>query len=121
VPPREVYRQAARASWAAPIMAVVVLTLTASLRARIPIVALTLFVAVVVVFVGGLALGAFAVSGIRVHGREGIAGNAFVGVGLSGVMLVLSVMSVATRPPPSAPPATQSTQPTAATTQASAP
>src|SRR5438105_7328743 len=93
--PQTIYHQAAKASWVAPIITVVLGFLTSTSVGRNGDTA-TLVVAVlnVLLLLLGLVFGVFALFGVRRHGKPGILAPAVVGVCINGSLIVLMAVSV---------------------------
>ena len=93
-------KQAARASWVAPICVAVLDGATHGVRMdysnpwRGPIV-LGVAVLALVLLVFGLTMGILALFGVKRHGREGILAPAVVGICLNGGILALNVLGEA--------------------------
>src|SRR2546429_6780538 len=78
--------QAAKASWASAIIIFVLVAFGGRVGARVLIEFIALFLMVI-----GLALGVIALFGIRKHGTKGILAPAIVGIILNGLLLFIFV------------------------------
>lgn len=92
--PSSFYHQAAKASWAAPLVAVVInlvasVSFTLSRSGRIGVA-----VACGILVVGGLVLGIASLFGIARHGRKGILVPGVVGIALNVAFLALAVATL---------------------------
>jgi hypothetical protein len=79
-------RQAARASWIAPVIIFLLFAFAHQVAAQ-----LILELIALVLIMAGLCLGIAALFGIRKHGRKGILAPALVGLVLNGLLLFIFI------------------------------
>ncbi|NLD37299.1 MAG: hypothetical protein GX654_10565 [Desulfatiglans sp.] len=85
-------KQAAKASWAAALLALGVMIFTSGLSKSNPEAYKMISMATPLIFILGLGLGVFALFGINKYGKEGILIPSIVGICLNGGLLGLVLM-----------------------------
>lgn len=84
-------QQAAKASWAAPLIALLLGCVSFQIRMDEPVVGIIIGVVNALLIVGGFALAVTALAGVRKHGASGILASAIIGLLINGILIIAMI------------------------------